>query len=277
MNSRESKTIKILLAGEGGQGVQTIAKIITESAANSGYEVAYIPYFGVEQRGTPSISFVTISNKPIRYPRFKVADVACIVITRAIKKSSDYISPNTDIIFDSSTVNSKKFPKSFVKLSAIPATKIAAEKFTQKSFNMIVTGILAKRLNFDFETVWSIAETNLAEKLKDGKIRESNRSALSYGYEAVLEKSRFPHPLFETKSAVNIYKSQDKIAEMDPSLCKGCGLCIEKCPVKALSFGQDLGVFATPVPVVDLNKCILCGNCRRFCPDGAISVKKISK
>lgn len=98
MNNKETKTIKILLAGEGGQGVQTIAKIITESAAQNGYEVAYIPYFGVEQRGTPSISFVTISNKPIRYPRFKVADIACIVITRAIKKSSEYISPNTDII-----------------------------------------------------------------------------------------------------------------------------------------------------------------------------------
>jgi formate hydrogenlyase subunit 6/NADH:ubiquinone oxidoreductase subunit I len=35
-----------------------------------------------------------------------------------------------------------------------------------------------------------------------------------------------------------------------------------------------LGVFATPIPKVDLEKCIACGNCRNFCPDGAISVIK---
>ncbi|OQB05974.1 MAG: NADH-dependent phenylglyoxylate dehydrogenase subunit gamma [bacterium ADurb.Bin212] len=275
--NKNTDTIKILLAGEGGQGVQTIAKIITETAAQAGKEVAYIPYFGVEQRGTPSISFVTISSSLIRYPRFEAADVACIVISRAINKSANYISPNTEIIFDSSTVDTKKFPKTFMKFKGLQATKIAAEKFGQKSFNMIILGLLAKKLGLDFEIVWQVAQHNLADKLKDNSIKENNHNALQFGYEAVLEESKFPKPIYETKKSISIYKNSEKTAIIDPSLCKGCGICIEKCPVKALSFGDDLGVFAFPVPKIDLEKCIICGNCRRFCPDGAIGVDKNSK
>ena len=37
-----------------------------------------------------------------------------------------------------------------------------------------------------------------------------------------------------------------------PGLCKGCGLCIEKCPVK----------------------CIACGLCQLVCPDCALLVKR---
>ncbi|MFZ5366380.1 MAG: ATP-binding protein [Patescibacteria group bacterium] len=57
-------------------------------------------------------------------------------------------------------------------------------------------------------------------------------------------------------------------------LCKGCGICLEKCPFKALIFSKDLGVYSTPVPCVDPLKCNLCGICEIFCPDSAIKVEK---
>jgi 2-oxoglutarate ferredoxin oxidoreductase subunit delta len=61
-------------------------------------------------------------------------------------------------------------------------------------------------------------------------------------------------------------------------LCKGCGLCIQKCPVKAISFSaKDLGVYSTPSVEIDLNKCIFCGICETICPDCALKVSKKSK
>jgi len=30
-----------------------------------------------------------------------------------------------------------------------------------------------------------------------------------------------------------------------PGLCKGCGLCREKCPEEALSWSEELGVYGT--------------------------------
>ena len=46
---------KIVLAGEGGQGVQSIAKILVEAGYEAGKQVLYIPNFGVEQRGGVSV------------------------------------------------------------------------------------------------------------------------------------------------------------------------------------------------------------------------------
>lgn len=277
MKQSNNETIRILLAGEGGQGIQTIAKALSEAAAMLGEEVSYIPLFGVEQRGTPSISFVTISDAQIRYPRFDIADILVVLRSRAIPRISQYISPHTLVIFDSSTVDSSLFPKQSLNFRAIPATKIASEKFHPKSFNIIILGILSKILDIDADAVWSAALDSLGAKLKDNKIKEMNHQAFIYGYEAVLEEKTFSKALYETKKTKNIYKNSERIAEIDPSLCKGCGICIEKCPVKALSFGEDIGYFALPVPTIDLNKCIACGNCRRFCPDGAIGVDKINQ
>lgn len=60
-----------------------------------------------------------------------------------------------------------------------------------------------------------------------------------------------------------------------PELCKGCGICIEKCPFKALELGEnDLGVYSTPTPEVDTLKCTLCKICEIFCPDCALRVEK---
>ncbi|WP_075859611.1 4Fe-4S dicluster domain-containing protein [Carboxydothermus pertinax] len=58
-----------------------------------------------------------------------------------------------------------------------------------------------------------------------------------------------------------------------PSLCKGCGLCIEKCPTKAITWSEVLGVYGTP-SVESNNKCIACGICQMVCPDCAIYVEK---
>ena len=54
-------------------------------------------------------------------------------------------------------------------------------------------------------------------------------------------------------------------------LCKGCGLCIAKCPSEALSWADMLGIYGTP-SVVANDKCVACGICEITCPECAISV-----
>lgn len=65
------------------------------------------------------------------------------------------------------------------------------------------------------------------------------------------------------------------IWKIDPELCKSCGLCILKCPKKALSFDlKNNEYLGMPVVKCDIEKCIACKTCQNFCPEGAIEVEK---
>lgn len=70
-----------------------------------------------------------------------------------------------------------------------------------------------------------------------------------------------------------INESGKGIFHLYPSLCKGCGLCIQKCPVQTIGWTETLGVFGTPTVASGHGKpCIACKTCQRVCPDCAILI-----
>jgi len=158
---------KILFAGEGGQGVQTIAEALSMAASNQNFKSTYIPSFGVEQRGAPSIAYVIISSDEISYPRFETADVLVVLSERAIDTIKRKISLNSDVIFDSSTIDKKYFERTTQKLLGLPATKYAKEKFHVKSYNVIIFGALTKYLDIDEKHAWDAILAILSHKFTD--------------------------------------------------------------------------------------------------------------
>ncbi len=92
---------KILFAGEGGQGVQSIAEILAKAAFIEGLNVTYIPNFGVEQRGGVSIAFVIIDKKPIAYPKFREADFLVVLSDRSFDRIKIYQGKQTKLILGS--------------------------------------------------------------------------------------------------------------------------------------------------------------------------------
>jgi uncharacterized protein (DUF362 family)/NAD-dependent dihydropyrimidine dehydrogenase PreA subunit len=52
----------------------------------------------------------------------------------------------------------------------------------------------------------------------------------------------------------------------DPDLCTACGVCIDHCPVSALSMKKNL-------PEADPDICIACFCCQEMCPEKAMSLK----
>lgn len=265
----------IVIAGEGGQGIQTIADIFSSAAILNSYKVTYLPSFGVEQRGAPSIAYIIISKSPIRCPKFSISDYAIILSKRSIPAVQKYLSPSTKIIFDSSAIDIKDMPVSVIHLSAIPATKYAFEKFFPKSLNILMLGVLTNLFLFDRSLVWKELQKKLQDKFNSGLDKEKTREAFIFGCEAVLEEKNFSSPDYNAKHKIIVHKEDGKEVVILPTLCKGCMICREKCPVAAISEGEEYNIFGSHVPDVNLERCITCGNCRMFCPDGAIEVNKI--
>jgi 2-oxoglutarate ferredoxin oxidoreductase subunit delta len=55
--------------------------------------------------------------------------------------------------------------------------------------------------------------------------------------------------------------------------CKGCGICIERCPVKALEESDKLNRRGIHPPKLKKeNECNYCRLCELICPDFAITV-----
>lgn len=58
--------------------------------------------------------------------------------------------------------------------------------------------------------------------------------------------------------------------------CKGCGLCIEACPLNIVTIDQNVinKKGYSPATVFEMDKCIGCTNCATMCPDEVITVER---
>ena len=63
---------------------------------------------------------------------------------------------------------------------------------------------------------------------------------------------------------------------VDDTFCKGCGLCVDACPVHimALDDGKITAKGYHPARCIDLDACTGCASCATMCPDVAITVER---
>ncbi len=116
--------LKILLAGEGGQGIQSIAEILAEAANEEGKEALYIPNFGVEQRGGISMAYlqITESGNKIGAPKFELADILIALSSRAIAKTKHHAGENTIYVYDNSLIEASHVNDQIIGLQYFEST-----------------------------------------------------------------------------------------------------------------------------------------------------------
>jgi len=56
-------------------------------------------------------------------------------------------------------------------------------------------------------------------------------------------------------------------AESEPDLCEGCGICLDRCQMEALTLEENIAV-------VNLERCIGCGLCVTTCPTESLNLKR---
>ena len=182
---------KIMLAGEGGQGVQSVAAILSEAAYQAGKDVMYIPNFGVEQRGGVSIAFMQISSETIGSPKFDDAEIIVALSDRAIERVKMYVNPNTVYVYDANigaeARNHLPAADSVAKLVEIPAHKIANTELHVRVFNVIIMGaVLGLTDIVSVDVIKAALEKKFAAKFTaDPSLRDMNYTALEKGLSLV--------------------------------------------------------------------------------------------
>lgn len=186
-----SKLVKIALAGEGGQGVQSVAGIITDAAYAEGKEALYIPNFGVEQRGGVSIAFVQISDENnIGSPKFTKGDIVIALSDRAVRRTTQYVDENTVFIYDASIEGIQDdLPTNANKVLAIPAIEVSKNELHPRVFNVVIMGAAIGATGvISLEEAKKSIEAKLGYKFEQNpKLRELNFKALERGFELVKE------------------------------------------------------------------------------------------
>lgn len=183
-----AKVVKIALAGEGGQGVQSVAQIMTNAANDAGKEALYIPNFGVEQRGGVSIAFCQISDEAIGAPKFEKGDIIIALSDRAVIRCQQYVGPNTIFVYEASIEGVDEFlPKDAKKVLAIPAIKIAKEELHPRVFNVIILGATLRATGIlSLDEAKKALEKKLGYKFEQNpNLRELNYKALERGAEVI--------------------------------------------------------------------------------------------
>lgn len=172
----EKSLVKIVLAGEGGQGVQSVANILTEAAYDQGKQALYIPNFGVEQRGGVSVAFVQISDSTISSLKFTKADIVVALSDRAIERTLQYVDERTTFVYEAS-LDASLVPENTKRTLAIPAMEIVKKDFNPRVFNVLILGAvvgcsdlvklsdvehaLVKKLQYKFDKEPALKKMNL--------------------------------------------------------------------------------------------------------------------
>jgi 2-oxoglutarate ferredoxin oxidoreductase subunit gamma len=179
----KKKNFKIIIAGEGGQGVQSIAHAFANAAFEAGLNITFMPNYGVEQRGGVSLGFLQFGQDVIGFPKINKADILVVMCERAILRTEIYLDKKTLYIYDADLIESRKLASIPAEKLPVPATSVASDKLDPKVFNMILAGaILSETPILKQEHLEKGLEKVFADKYKQKpQLRNLNKRALQLG------------------------------------------------------------------------------------------------
>ncbi len=176
-------SIKIVLAGFGGQGVLFAGKLIADTALIDDREVSWLPSYGPEMRGGTANCSVTLSDEPIGSPLVLDPDALIAMNQPSLDKFMDSVVPGGLLIADTTMIATLPEPDQLadgVRLIPLPATAMAEEAGLKGLANIILVGKLWAETQFcSRETL----DEALVESVPPKRIHllEPNKQALQMG------------------------------------------------------------------------------------------------
>jgi len=151
---------KVIISGEGGQGVRVISHTLATLLANLGYEVSLLYDYDSAVRGAMSVAYLVFDKKPIANPVVEEADILLKLSDKADGLRAEKTVCQTGLCTD----------------EEIPFGNLGVEKFGQEIFgNMIALGRLMALVGVE------VSDEELA-KVLPLRYREEDINAVHFGY-----------------------------------------------------------------------------------------------
>lgn len=187
-------TIKIIIAGVGGQGILLASDLLSDAAMNAGYDVKKSEVHGMSQRGGDVVSHIVIGKK-VYSPLISFNEADFILSFEKIEalRNIDYIKDDGTMIINNMQIlplpvasglmdypeNPMEEIKKIVKKTFIINAEEEAKKLGNiKVMNLVLLGFLAKHIKMIEKKYW---DKTLKEKLPQ-KIFDINYKAFEKGY-----------------------------------------------------------------------------------------------
>jgi 2-oxoglutarate ferredoxin oxidoreductase subunit gamma len=170
---------KIIIAGFGGQGVQSLGMFIAYASIHDGKEVTFLPSYGPEMRGGTSNCSVVVSDKPVASPIIAVPDMLIAMNKPSLAKFESRVRAGGTIIVNSSLIDTK-VARTDVKAVYIDANGLALEAGNVRTANIVVLGAYTK-MSGDFtpDIMKAVIEKKFAKK---PAVIPANIKAFELGY-----------------------------------------------------------------------------------------------
>lgn len=133
---------ELIFSGIGGQGAQSIGKLLANAAHKEGKEIMWRPAFRGQMRGGISNCIITISDEPITFPITNQYDAAIVLNGPALKHYEPLVKKGGILVWECTNTR-EAVTRDDIQIYGIPAYRIALDELKNaKVMNMIMLGVL---------------------------------------------------------------------------------------------------------------------------------------
>lgn len=185
--------LNLLLVGVGGQGTILASKVLTDVALASGLDVKMSEIHGMAQRGGSVVTQVKMGDK-IYSPLIEKGEADLILSFERLEalRWLEYLKPGGQVIINTQIIDpvpvilgKAKYPEGIVEaltektgnVTALDALEVGEKCGNSKTSNVVMMGVLAKKLDFPKEVWLKALETRVPSSLV-----EVNLKAFEAGY-----------------------------------------------------------------------------------------------
>lgn len=176
-------TERILIYGIGGQGVQAMAKMICEAAAEEGSEVVYTTSYGGQKRGGASLANVIVSDRHIGAPMILPGEMSIVIVfENGGMQYESYLEEGGLLMINSSMVTIEP-KRTDIKVEKVDIMGLTREVGNEKTFNMVALGaLLGLREVVNYQSISKQLQIVFAGR--KAKFIPMNEEAIRKGFES---------------------------------------------------------------------------------------------